>query len=72
MLTLRENETATVCLEGLCVRVRVLQLRRVWGRIDAMISPYDWDASGTGNWKWIDARRLAAVSDNLLDAMESV
>ncbi len=48
-----KGETRSIGIDGLTVKVKVLDLRQVWNRIDALITPI----SGEGE-TWIDADRL--------------
>lgn len=47
------GQTATLSIDGLCVRVTILDAREVFGRSDYQVSP----VTGTGT-KWVSSDRV--------------
>jgi len=60
MITINEASKylsrTTIRLEGLTVKVKVLDVRQVYNRVDALITT---EASGANQSKWVDASRLS-------------
>jgi hypothetical protein len=50
---LLKGQRSTIRMDGLTIQVKVIDLRRVWNRVDALITPI----AGEGE-TWVDASRL--------------
>jgi len=47
------NHVARLTIEGMTFSVKVLDARKVWNRIDVLVTPFQGDGQ-----KWVDSSRL--------------